>query len=173
MEALLMILFSTKTPHYMPFVACRIVELSITNGELGDNRLNFDSACTYFPIFHPGFCTDTAFGLNAYATSALAFLNDVEEACRWGKIALNLHESSAGSELKHPKLIFSAYATVLVLSEPIQSTTSILQDNHEKALAMGDPELACFSANCSIGFGVMFCGDNLVEKEQECNVVAK
>ncbi|KAL3799992.1 hypothetical protein ACHAWO_004670 [Cyclotella atomus] len=151
MEALLMILFSTKTPHYMPFVACRIVELSITNG----------------------FCTDTAFGLNAYATSALAFLNDVEEACRWGKIALNLHESSAGSELKHPKLIFSAYATVLVLSEPIQSTTSILRDNHEKALAMGDPELACFSANCSIGFGVMFCGDNLVEKEQECNVVAK
>jgi hypothetical protein len=36
MEALMLILFHTMTPWKMPFVACRIVELSIANGELGD-----------------------------------------------------------------------------------------------------------------------------------------
>jgi hypothetical protein len=66
-----------------------------------------------------------------------------------------------------------AYTTSLVISDPIQSSASMLRDNHEKALAVGDPELACFSTICSIGFGGMFCGDNLLEKEQEYKVVAE
>ncbi|KAL3805697.1 hypothetical protein HJC23_005941 [Cyclotella cryptica] len=136
----------TSQPQYHPYVACRVINLSIQHG----------------------FCSDSPFGLVAYANSLLT--TDIDEAYRWGKLSLSLHETFESKD-KHPRLQCTVYSFLSFFCEPLQAVVDLLRSNYRDALLVGDAYYACVSINFYVRFCLM-CGYNLSDLEKECNTFA-
>eukprot|EP00804_Cyclotella_cryptica_P017040 CCRYP_003283-RA/>CCRYP_003283-RA protein AED:0.04 eAED:0.04 QI:319/0.66/0.5/1/1/0.75/4/0/1292 len=99
----------TSRPEYLPYLACRMLHLSIKHG----------------------FCSDSPFGLVTFANSLLN--TDIDEAYRWGKLSLSLHETFESKD-KHPRLQCTVYSFLTFFHEPLQSVVDLLRSNYRDAL---------------------------------------
>ena len=122
----------------------------------------------FFVTSNPGFCSDSAFGLMAYANPLLN--SDIDEAYRWGKLSLSLHGSFEAKD-KHPRLKCQVYGFLAFFCEPLQAVIDVLRNNHTECLLAGDAYYACISISFYTRFCTM-CGRNLSELEKECTLFA-
>jgi hypothetical protein len=119
-------------------------------------------------ILNPGFCSDSPFGLVAYANSLLS--TDIEGAYRWGKLSISLHETFESKD-KHPRLQCTVYSFLSFFREPLQAVVDLLRINYRDALLAGDAYFVCVSINFYTRFSMM-CGQNLSVLEKECKTFA-
>ncbi|KAL3800186.1 hypothetical protein HJC23_001107 [Cyclotella cryptica] len=134
----------TDRPQYLPYVACRIVNLSLRHG----------------------LCSDSPLGLVVYAVSLLN--TDIDEAYRLGKLGLSLHETFDSKE-KHPRLKCAVYGFLAFYREPLQSVVDLLKNNYRDSLMAGDGYVACSSVSYHTRFRMM-CGHSLSDLDNECKI---
>ena len=94
--------------------------------------------------------------------------NDIDEACRWGKLGLSLLDTFETKE-KHPLLKFAFYSFLAFYREPLQSVIDLLKNNYRDSLLVGDTYCACSSVSYHTRFRMM-CGHNLSQLEDECRM---
>ncbi|KAL3804823.1 hypothetical protein HJC23_006595 [Cyclotella cryptica] len=133
-------------PQYIPLLACRIVNLSIQHG----------------------FCSDSAFGLFAYANPLVN--SDINEAYRWGKLSISLHETFETKD-KHPRLKCQVYGFLAFFCEPLQAVVDVIRRNYADCLLAGDAYYGCISIIFFTRFSMM-CGHNLSDLEKACKIFA-
>jgi hypothetical protein len=119
-------------------------------------------------VLKQGFCSDSAFGLFAYANPLLN--SDIDEAYRWGKLSLSLHETFESKD-KHPRLKCQVYGFLAYFREPLQAVVDVLRRNYADCLVAGDAYYGCISIIFLTRF-TMMCGKNLSELEKECTMFA-
>eukprot|EP00804_Cyclotella_cryptica_P017123 CCRYP_003359-RC/>CCRYP_003359-RC protein AED:0.02 eAED:0.02 QI:257/1/1/1/0.75/0.6/5/685/1333 len=136
----------TERPQYIPYVGSRIINLSIQHG----------------------FCSDSSFGLVAYATLLLE--SDIDQAYRWGKLSVSLLETFESTD-KLPRLKCAFYSFLAFFREPLQAVVDLLKCNYRDALMAGDAYYACVSISYHTRFRTM-CGHYLPDLEQECKTFA-
>ncbi|KAL9187062.1 hypothetical protein ACHAXT_010782 [Thalassiosira profunda] len=136
-------------PRLLPLLACRMVNISTREGICGESALGFS---TY------GYCLITVF-------------TDIDEAYRWGKIAIALLESTGAKDLM-PKLKILCYYTVFSWKEPLQSTSAAMLQCHQEALMVGDNEYASRGAYHYCAENLV-CGGSLATADRECTTLAR
>ena len=113
---------------------------------------------------NPGVCSDSPFGLVAYANSLLN--TNVDEAYRLGKLSISLQETFESTD-KRPRLQGPVYSFLAFFHEPLQAVVNLLRKNYKDALLAGDTYYAYMSIIFYTRFSMM-CGHNLSVLEKEC-----
>jgi ATP-dependent RNA helicase DDX31/DBP7 len=93
-----------------------------------------------------GFCEESVLGAAFFASSLINLLDDIDEGCQWGHLALSLLSRSQDINRTLPKVYLTVYWNVLPHREPLQSTLEPLFQGYRMAFTNGDIECALLSA---------------------------
>merc|ERR1712194_271421 len=132
----------------LPFINYRIIQLSIKHG----------------------ICKESLFGLVYHA--ALSCLhnttNGIQEACRIGKLAMNMLERFDSAPEIIPKMCHIYYGIVAIYSEPVQYIADSLRSGFECGIASGDTSNGLINAGVHLS-KCLIAGTNLASLLKRTN----